>query len=126
MPERRAESARLDRVARQRVRFAPAHARPHAGARAMLRFLHQVVQRPLRIIRARADDNGSGYVSAVTVHNGAKIEQQPFTGGHRPLAGVRVGQRTPRPTRHDRGERMGLAAVAAERTSQRTVISSSV
>src|SRR6266566_8099170 len=118
MSERRTETTRLDRVACQRVRFAPAHARPHAGARALLRFLYQGVQRALRIIRARADDNGPGYIGAVAVHDGAKIEQQPFTSGHRPRARVRVGQRTPRPTRHDRGEWMGLAAVAPERTFQ--------
>src|SRR5947209_6494708 len=47
MPERRAEAARLNRVARQRIGFAAGHPRADPLARAPLRLLHESVQRTL-------------------------------------------------------------------------------
>src|SRR5205809_2008205 len=66
--KRLAESAGRDRIARQRIRFAPAHAGAHAGARALLRLADQSVQHPLALARACPYHHGARDVRAVAIH----------------------------------------------------------
>jgi len=71
--ERGAEAARLDRIARQRIRVPPAHAGPDPLARAPLRLLHQAVQRALRFIGARAHHHRARHIGAIAIDDGAKV-----------------------------------------------------
>src|SRR2546422_8285131 len=69
MSERRTETASLDRIARQRVRFTPAHTGADTFPGAPLRLLHQSIQRALGLIGARAHHDGARHVGAVAIRS---------------------------------------------------------
>src|SRR5213075_1638677 len=62
MPEGRAESARLDRFARERICVPAGHPCAYPFARAQLRILDHRVQRALRFIGASAHDDGPRHI----------------------------------------------------------------
>src|SRR5438045_9081538 len=89
--ERRAESARFDRLACERVGVTAHHAGANTFTRPALRVPHERVQCALRLIRALAHHDSAGDIGAIPVDDGAKVLQMPLASSYSAHARVLNG-----------------------------------